>query len=654
MTKKSELGVIGSERKKLSKTVYLFVLLVALVGQNSFAQDLGLDVQAKGATPEAKAKGLFDIGDYKNAQIAYTVLLAKDPESAFLNWRLGVCHLYQNISKSSAIPYLRKVTHMAKFDDEVLYDLGLAYMYNEQIDSALLFFNQYRLKISKPERIIDVTRQLEFCENAKKFMKTPVNVRFENLGDDVNSEGPDMHPFVPLDESFLVFSTKRDKGVAGQNLDYDGYKPADIFWCKVGNGEFRKAKGVGMTINTEFVEEFVGMSAYGDHIFYMIDNMEGFDDVWLSEFTGRRWEKGKTLGESINTDEPELSATCTPDGQTLFIARLPVDQPGFGGIDIFMSKLLPGGFWSIPVNLGPTINTQYDEMYPIISADGKTLYFSSQGHKSMGGYDVYKSEWNEQFSRWERPENLGYPINTTMDNFTYCPTDNSRHAYTAQLRSGGFGDLDIYRIIFNDEDEQMTALVMELDLMTGPEKETLIIHEWKNTADGNIQWFTDEYQPTDKPEYQFIETKNVEVKNGEAYEITIIGSFDGAEAAKYTQQNFPKSGSFKWYDTRVKKTAIPAKKFEPKISSIKGKTQLEITATITDQSGEMVGTYLPNYNTSKLVAVLMPGQIYEVTIEASGFQTIKEKFNIMSLGDYQKIINRKLILVENGLEVPSK
>ena len=109
----------------------------------SVAQDLGLDVEARGATPEAKAKGLFDIGDYKNAQIAYTVLLAQDPESMFLNWRLGQCHLYQNIRKSTSIPYLRKVTRMETFDDEVLYDMGLAFMYNEQIDSALLFFNKY-------------------------------------------------------------------------------------------------------------------------------------------------------------------------------------------------------------------------------------------------------------------------------------------------------------------------------------------------------------------------------------------------------------------------------------------------------------------------------------------------------------------------------
>jgi len=645
----------NKERKASVTTIFLFLFLSVLCfAKTALAQDLGLDVAARGVTPEAKAKGLFDIGDYKNAQVAYTVLLSKNPESMFLNWRLGLCHLNQNIRKSTSIHYLRKVTRMEKFDDQVLYDLGLAYMYNEQIDSALLFFNKYRVKISKPEQVIDVTRQIDFCNNAKKFMAEPVNVRFENLGNDVNSEGPDLHPFVPMDESFLVFSTKRDKGVAGQNLDFDGYKPADLFWCKIRNGEFSKAKGVGMTINTEFVEEFVGMSAYGEHIFYMIDNLEGYEDVWMSEFTGRRWEKGKTLGESINTDDAEMSATCTPDGQTLFIARLPVEQPGFGGIDIFMSKKLPGGSWSIPVNLGPTINTQYDEMFPVISADGKTLYFASQGHKSMGGYDVYKSQWNEQFSRWDRPENLGYPINTTMDNFTFCPTDNPRHAYTAQLRKEGFGDLDLYRVIFEDEDKQLTAVVVDIEVMAGPEKETITFHEWKKLEDGTVKWFTDEYQPTDNPDYEFVETKKIEVKNGESYEITIIGSFDGAEVAKYTQKNFPKEGVFQWYDTRVKKVKVPAAKFEPNISSLKGQSDIEVTAIVNDQSGDMVGSYLPNYNTGKLVFTFEPGGVYEFVIEAPGYQTIKEKIHIMGLGSYQKIINKKWLLIENGLEAPSK
>ena len=637
-----------------SKIIFCFLFAVATV-LFSLQSAVAQVEDVKGATPQARAKNLFDIGDYKNAFTEYVQLLAQETEDVFLNWRVGLCHLYQNIDKSRSISYLLKVTTKEKYDDEVLYDLGVAYMYNEQIDSALLFLNKYKLKITKPERIIDVTRQIEFCENARKFMKDPVNVSFVNLGPRINSEGPDMHPFTPLDESFLVFSTKRDKGVAGQNLDFDGYKPADVFWAKLRNGEFDKAKGVGMTINSEFVEEFVGMSAFGDHVFYMIDNMEGFDDIWVTEFTGRRWEKGVSLGESVNTDEPEMAATCTPDAQKLFIARLPVEQPGFGGLDIFMSQRMPNGDWSIPVNLGPTINTQYDEMFPVISHDGKTLYFASQGHKSMGGYDVYKSEWNEQFSRWERPVNLGYPINNTMDNFTYCATDNPRHGYTAQLRKGGFGDLDIYRVIYNDEEELVTALVVDLALLMGPEKETINFHEWKNIQTGDSKTFTDEYQPTDRFDFEFVETKNVEIKNGEVFEITIIGSVNGGEVQKFDEKSFPKGDTtFNWLDTRIKKVAVAPTKFTPTETSIKGLTNLDITANVVDDAGNPIGTYMPNYNSGRLTFAFEPGHRYDITIDAPGFQTLVEKITIDGLGEFVPVIHKSYQLVEVGLEVPGK
>lgn len=630
-------------------------IALLILGQNGYAQSQD-QVIAKGTTPQARAKYLFDIGDYKNAFTEYIQLLSQDSEDAFLNWRVGLCHLYQNIDKSRAIPYLLKVTKKDKFEDEVLYDMGIAYMYNEQIDSALLFLNKYKMKVSKPERMIDVTRQIEFCENARKFMKDPVNVSFVNLGKQINSEGPDMHPFTPMDESFMVFSTKRDKGVAGQNIDFDGYKPADIFWAKPRNGEFHKAKGVGMTINTEFIEEFTGMSAFGEHVFYMIDNMEGFDDIWVTEFSGRRWEKGIGLDPSINTEEAEIAATCTPDGQTLFIARLPVEAPGFGGLDIYMFNKLPTGQWSIPVNLGPTINTQYDEMFPVISHDGKTLYFASQGHKSMGGYDVYKSEWNDQFSRWERPVNLGYPINTTMDNFTFCPTDNPRHAYTAQLRKGGFGDLDIYRVIFNDEEEKITALVASLEVMMGPKKPTITIHEWQDLENGGkVKWFSDEYQPVDNPRFEFAETKIIDIQNGEEYSITIIGSVQGGEVQKFTPKSFPKGDtSFVWIDTRIKKDKVPPVKIEPTVASVKGLTNMDITATVTDETGEMIGTYLPNFNTGNLTFAFPPNHTYEITIDAPGFQSVVQKIRVDGLGDFVPVMKKSFILTEVGLEVPGK
>ncbi|MDP6908733.1 MAG: hypothetical protein QF371_04465, partial [Flavobacteriales bacterium] len=132
-------------------------------------------------------------------------------------------------------------------------------------------------------------------------------------------------------------------------------------------------------------------------------------------------------------------------------------------------------------------------------------------------------------------------------------------------------------------------------------------------------------------------------------------SVQGGEVQKFTQENFPKDDtSFVWIDTRVKKNKVPLKKFEPTVSSIQGLDNLEITATVTDQTGEMIGTYLPNYNTGKLVAALDPGQVYEITIEAPGFQTVKQKVNVMALGDYRKVIKKSFTLVEDGLEVPNK
>jgi len=635
--------------------VSLLLIFGIHLGVTNVAWAQQKDDGVKGTTPLALAKNYFDIGDYKNALVEYTKLLAEKQDDEFLNHRVGLCHLRQNINKSWSIPYLRKVVNMPKFNDEALYDMGLAFMFDEQVDSALLFFNKYKLVVKDPIRTVDVTRQIEFCGNAKKFMKEPLNVSFENLGKDINSEGPDFNPMVPLDQSFLLYTTKRDKGVMGNNLDFDGYKPPDIFQSTIKNGEFTKGKTVSPLINTVWVEELAGMSAYGEHMFIMIDNMESYDDIWGSVMVGRSWSKPINIGSNVSSEDVEQGASCTPDGQTMFFSRYATVELGFGELDIYMSKKLPNGDWSPAVNLGPTINTQYNESYPMISHDGKTLYFCSQGHRSMGGYDIFKSVWDEKMQRWERPENLGYPINTTSDNFVFSPTDDPRIGYTSQLRSGGLGDLDIYRVIFGNEQERLSTVVIDLEVLSGPQKEMITVHEWKG-ADGQVKWFPAVigYQPSDKPEYSFVGTKQVEVKDGEAYEFTIIGAANGGEVSKYDEKTFPKSASFNLVDIRVKKNKVAPKGVKPVVTSIKGVKELGITATVKDAKGNVVGNYLPNYNTGRIVAVLAPGQLYEFTILAEGFQVLKEKVLVMGLGDYKEVVPRRLMLLENGLEAPVK
>ena len=202
----------------------------------------------------------------------------------------------------------------------------------------------------------------------------------------------------------------------------------------------------------------------------------------------------------------------------------------------------------------------------------------------------------------------------------------------------------------------MTAVVVDLEVMMGPEKPTIIIHEWKDLeAGGQIKWFSDEYQPNGNPRFEFSETKVIDIQNGEEFGITIIGSVGGGEVQKFDQKTFPKGdSSFVWIDTRIKKSKVAMVKIEPTVTSVKGLNNMEVTATVTDATGEMIGTYLPNYNTGRLAFAFLPGQTYEITVDAPGFQTVVQKIRIDGLGDFVPLINKKFILAENGLELPAK
>lgn len=638
---------------RLAKSIIFIAIALIVSAGSAIAQDGGDDIRALG--PKDRANKLFLIGDYRNALINYVKLLAEKPEDEFFNYRVGLCHLYMNVDKARSIPYLRKVVEKEDFDYMALFDIGVAYMFNEQLDSAVHFFNQYKIQETDPALLIDVTRRIEMCREAKKFKAKPLDVTFQNLGKDVNSNGPDYNPFIPEDQSYLLFSTKRDKGVAGNMIDYDGFKPPDVFMCKVKGNEFDRAKNASMVVNSEWIEELVGISADGTYMYIRVDNEDATDDIWYSTKKGRSWSKAIPLGQGINSEEPETAASSTPDGQTFYFARTPFQVPGFGGTDIYMTKRLPGGLWSTPINLGPTINTQYDEQYPYVSFDGKTLYFSSMGHNSMGGFDVFRSEWDEKYQRWGRPENLGYPVNNTQDNFTYCPTSDPRVAYVSQLRRGGLGDTDIYRIIYNDKDERLTAVVLNLDFATADQgsSKTIEFHVWTK-ADGTEKWFTNEYQPYDLPDWTFKNTEVKQIKDGEQYNVTIIGSVGGGTVEKFTPKNFPVGDdSFTWVDTRVKKVQVAPTGSGPtvEVNSIKGFAELGISINVMDENKDPVGTYTPNYNTGRAVLTLPVG-IYSLDIQCQGFTGIEDRLVVPGLGNYTPELTKAYTLVQEGVTLP--
>ena len=290
-------------------------------------------------------------------------------------------------------------------------------------------------------------------------MLNPVNVSFTNLGKDINSEFADYYPWITADESFLAFTTRR-KGQTASRVEVDGYYASDVYLSRVEAGKWLKAENPGNKINSSLDEQVVGLKADGSEMLIYIDHIDVYGDIYNTVKKNGLWDKYKPFPENINK-KIEHSASISADGNTLFFVR------GDGRddqTDIYICRKLPNGIWSEPFKMGAEVNTEYNEDFPYLSTDGITLYFSSEGHNTMGGFDLFKSVWNPEENTWTRAENLGYPVNTTDNDRSISLTPDNRAGYISAWRPGGQGDLDIYRIKFNDMEQKLTLFLGSIAL----------------------------------------------------------------------------------------------------------------------------------------------------------------------------------------------
>ncbi len=287
-------------------------------------------------------------------------------------------------------------------------------------------------------------------------MKFPLDVSFVNLGDAVNSEFDERFAFIPVDESFVIFNTNRPDKDA-QKMD-NGEYPNSIYISTVKDGDFQKAQRIDAPINKgNSGEEIIGLSAKGDiMLLYIKDGLKS-GNIYVAEKDEKgKFKKPVLPGDNVNSAYEEIAASISSDGKTIYFAS---NRPGgLGGTDIYVCHKTPNGKWGLPVNLGAAINTPQNEDFPNISPDGKTLYFSSTGHTSMGGYDIFKAQWNEENTKWENVKNLGYPINTTDDDMNFRVSRSERYGYISAVRDKGLGGFDNYRVIFNQVDPEFTVL----------------------------------------------------------------------------------------------------------------------------------------------------------------------------------------------------
>lgn len=417
------------------KRLFLFILLIPIIG---FAQR---------ADPDAAAEH-FKFGNFLDGLVVYKKLIEKDPENAEYPYKAGLCILFTDRDKKEAVRLLELASER-KADPDVDFYLAKVYHHTLKLDKALEAFEKYK-KSGAGTKQNEVDREIEMVKNAQKLVKAPVDVTFENAGNNINTKYPDYYPLVTPDESFIVFTSRRKSGVK----EFDGYYPSAIYYAKVDSGEFVPSKKGSSMINSSFDDQAVGMSYNADKLFIYFDDIKNVGDIYEAPIKDYRFKKKVKMTESVNSNGFESSATISADGNTLFFASR--RDGGIGEKDIYMTRKLPTGDWAKPQNLGDVINTPYDEDFPNLYYDGSTLYFSSKGHNSMGGYDYFKSTWNEVTNTWSKPENLGYPINTPDDNVCISFTDNHSHAYVSAWRPDSKGEKDIYKITFNETDNRQT------------------------------------------------------------------------------------------------------------------------------------------------------------------------------------------------------
>jgi hypothetical protein len=391
------------------------------------------------------AEFFFNRGEFKEASYYYKKVLDRYPENANFNFKLGECYLNISGEESKAVPYLEKASKSTvekkKYKSNSIEEknaplhaffyLGNAYRISNQLDKAM---NAYETFINSPyyygnynENVVE--NEIKACERALIIRDSPIKMVEELLPDPLNSASSELHPVVSDDEKTIVFVRKLKFYDAILLCHYDGTRwsqPVNLNPLLGSDGDFYPAC----------------LSGDGKEL-YLVKTSPGGGDLYVSFFRDSSWTKAEKLGNSVNSGSNETSAFLTADGQWLYFSS---DRAGGkGGLDIYVAKRIAGNQWGKAKNAGKTINSGFDEDSPCLTNQGNTIYFSSKGHYSMGGFDLFYSAKNGR--KWSVPVNAGYPVNSTADNNSLVVRQGGKIIYGSKINTADQTSEDLYKYV---------------------------------------------------------------------------------------------------------------------------------------------------------------------------------------------------------------
>ncbi|WP_185969074.1 PD40 domain-containing protein [Carboxylicivirga sp. M1479] len=412
------------------KKYYTLFLLVLCI-QVSFGQKY-----------EQRADKYYKYYNYEKARKDYIRVWRKDKDNVDLLKKIIDCYISDNTLREEALPYIDQLIILRPNDYEAQINKAKALFHAHQMEQA----NDVLLKVeTKVGNNIELQKTVSTLKsnirNAQRLIAQPLDVSFINLGSTINTTRNEVSPYVSNQERELFYSSDK------RYNSYAGIYYYNICVSEKDKLDFEKGKTIGSQLNSIFDEMVAGIASDGSELF-AFHNRDGDEAMGFAPYNGNyRFDPMDNFGAPLDAKGAEYGVWMTESKDTIFFAS----ETANGTTDLYYSIKLPTGNWGDARPLPGKVNSeQSNENFPVLSSDGKRLYFSSDNEQSMGGYDLFYAEWDAVHQEWTQPINMGYPINDTYNNYNISWVQDNRFAYVSAIRPEGLGKYDIYKVVFNE------------------------------------------------------------------------------------------------------------------------------------------------------------------------------------------------------------
>jgi tetratricopeptide (TPR) repeat protein len=400
-----------------------------------------------------EGKARFQQEKYAEALTSFEAITVKD--QPFLNYLKGICYSHTPENKHKALSIFKSLREKAPEINGYHFNLAYAYVKNDSMAAAISNYRKAleielkRKSVNKP-LVNEINLSIQHCQNLIDLKEKKNFVTITNIGPPVNTRADEYCPLIPSDGSMLVYTYRgpdakggkqKIKGSKLRNIEDVELFFEDIFYAtRINDTTWSEPSGIN-NLNTGTHDAAVSLNADGTELFIYRNKGEGKGDLYLSKLSGNNWTK-PVYQLKLNSPEWDGSACFIPNQDKIIFAS--ERKGGFGGKDLYYAERIKDDMWGEIKNLGPEINSRYDEDAPFITSDGKILFFASNNRNSIGGYDIFRCDLVNK--EWQAPYNLGPPINTTDDDNYFTVQANGKVAYYSSYRKAGDGGQDIYRV----------------------------------------------------------------------------------------------------------------------------------------------------------------------------------------------------------------